>query len=273
MSKKKKKSPSAYGRPAKQGIALKKKHGQHFLQDSSYIDRMIARVMITPQTPVFEIGCGEGVLSRAILATDCARFDIFEIDQEWAEHVQTTCGHDNRLHMHLTNVLDADLGEQRAYANNWVLLANLPYQVTFPILHMLRQHIDILSEGVIMVQEEVAQKIVKKSGRGYGYSSLFFQHYFHWELLDKVPPGAFYPPPNVMSRLLYLKPAPDRVVIPEEAAFWKFIKVCFRLPRRTLRNNLVTSHLDCTKLDEIILQKRAQQLSMQDFLQIWDQLR
>ena len=86
------------------------------------------------------------------------------------------------------------------------MLANLPYQVTFPILHNFQKNRHLLKEGVIMIQEEVAEKILKTSGRGYGYPSLFFQRYFTWKKLDKVPPTAFFPPPKVDSRLLYFKP-------------------------------------------------------------------
>ena len=86
-----------------------------------------------------------------------------------------------------------------------------------------------------MIQEEVAQKIVKTSGRGYGFPSLFFQHYFEWKLLEKVPPGAFFPPPKVYSRLLYFKPKKMLQQIPDEAEFWEFIKHCFAQPRRTLK--------------------------------------
>ena len=123
-----------------------------------------------------------------------------------------------------------------------------------------------------MIQEEVAQKIVKKSGRDYGYSSLFFQHYFELKLLDKISPGAFFPTPKVYSRLLYFKPKQNLIEIDREEEFWKFIKLCFHQPRRTLRNNLAQSHFDLSILDSEILLKRAQQLSMQDLLGIWSVL-
>ena len=120
-----------------------------------------------------------------------------------------------------------------------------------------------------MIQEEVAQKLVKTSGRSYGYSSLFFQHYFEMRLLDKVPPSAFYPAPKVTSRLLYFKPRTEVTEIPEEEHFWKFIKSCFQQPRRTLRNNLAQTQYDVSLLSEEQLKLRAQQLSMNDFLDIW----
>lgn len=120
-----------------------------------------------------------------------------------------------------------------------------------------------------MVQEEVAQKIVKTSGRGYGFPSLFFQHFFEWKLLDKIPPGAFYPPPKVDSRLLYFKPKTKLDLIPEEEEFWKFITICFKQPRRTLKNNLQNFHYNLNLIDNKILNLRAQQLNKTQLLDIW----
>ena len=127
-------------------------------------------------------------------------------------------------------------------------------------------------EGVVMVQEEVAQKILKTHGRSYGFVSLFFQWFFEWKLLDKVPPEAFDPAPKVFSRLLYFKPRKDVAKINREEAFWVFIKTCFKQPRRTLRNNLMQSHYNLDAIDVKTLDLRAQQLSMTDLLAIWNQV-
>ena len=124
-----------------------------------------------------------------------------------------------------------------------------------------------------MVQEEVAQKLVKKSGRGYGYPSLFFQYYFKLNLLLKVHPESFFPPPKVESRLVYFKPKKDVTPIPDEEKFWKFIKMCFRQPRRTLHNNLKQTHYDIAKIPETTLELRAQQMGIEDFRVLWDLLR
>ena len=155
----------------------------------------------------------------------------------------------------------------------WVLLANLPYQITFAVLYMVQAHRELFRDGVVMIQEEVAQKIVKTSGRGYGFHALFLQHYFDWQLLDKVPPAAFYPAPKIFSRLLYFKPKSMLPVIPDAEKFWLFIKDCFRQPRRTLRNNLAHTAYSLTNIDSKILGLRAQQLSMSDFLILWEHVR
>ncbi len=256
-------------KPQRQGIELKKKHGQHFLKNQMFVYPMLEAVRLDKTISVMEIGCGEGILTEAILQTPCKQLKVFEIDSEWADYVQSKYGSDDRLHITQQNVLDVNWNIL-ASDTPWVMLANLPYQITFPIFHLLQQNRAMFVEGVVMVQEEVAQKIVKKTGRGFGYPSLFFQHYFEWKLLHKVPPEAFYPPPKVFSRLLYFKPREQVENIKDETEFWKFIKLCFHQPRRTLRNNLAQSHWDIAKLDDEILQKRAQQLSMQDFLMIWN---
>lgn len=253
------------------GIALKKKYGQHFLRDDQYVHAMFSAVDLTDQTSVLEIGCGDGFLTRAILGNPIARLWVYEIDKEWVDYLNQTIN-DNRLTLYYENFLDADLSRLKK-DQPWTVLANLPYQVTFPILHRFQEYRDVLKEGVVMVQEEVAQKIVKTSGRGYGFPSLFFQHYFSWKLLDKVPPTAFYPPPKVFSRLLYFKPIVDPPGIPDEEKFWQFIKACFKQPRRTLRNNLKLAHYDIDQISEETLSRRAQQLNMQKLLVLWNQVR
>lgn len=253
------------------GIAIKKRFGQHFLRKQSVVEHMLDNVTLDAQSSVFEIGCGDGFLTEEIIKHPFARLWIFEIDPEWAELVKNTVA-DKRTQVFLENVLDVDFSRFQEH-KPWTLLANLPYQVTFPILHLLQKNRHLLKEGVIMIQEEVAQKIVKTSGRGYGFPSLFFQYFFEWKMLDKVPPTAFLPPPKVFSRLLYFKPREQLIPIPDELEFWKFIKLCFLQPRRTLKNNLGQTHFDMTRLSEDLLKKRAQELQFADFLNIWDTLR
>lgn len=251
-------------------IPLKKQFGQHFLQDQSVIDTMIAKVHLTQSSSIFEIGCGAGVLTKSILSEPISRLWVFEIDPDWADYVAKQYP-DSRMKMHLANILDADFSPFVPFAP-WTLLANLPYQVTFPILHMLVANRSLLKEGVVMVQEEVAQKIVKTGGRGYGYQSVYLQHFFDWQLLTKIPPTAFYPAPKVDSRLLYFKPKPQLDVIIDEPEFWQFIKRVFLQPRRTLKNNLQMFHYKLEKVPESTLSLRAQQMNKHQLIELWQLL-
>ncbi len=250
------------------GIRLKKKFGQHFLRDPLVVQHMLEAVQLNADSSVFEIGCGDGFLTRAILQADIARLWVFEIDPEWADYVKKNIK-DPRLHVFTDNFLDIDFSRLESH-KPWTVLSNLPYQVTFPILYRFQEHRHLLKEGVVMMQEEVAQKIMKTHGRGYGFPALFFQHFFDWKLLDKVPPSAFEPPPKVFSRLVYFKPREDIVSIAHEDDFWQFIKRCFAQPRRTLRNNLLQAHYDMSNIPEDTLVLRAQQMSMDDFLRLWE---
>lgn len=257
--------------PSSRGIALKKKHGQYFLRDDSVVAAMLDAVSIKGAS-VFEIGCGDGFLTHKIYAQKVARLWVFEIDPEWATKVEKDFGGNKKITMFQTNILDVD-GSIFEKHKPWILLSNLPYHITFPILKKVYKHRSCIKEGVVMVQEEVAQKIVKTGGRGYGYISLFFQHYFEWELLKKVPPTAFFPQPKVYSRLIHFKVKEKVQKIPQEVEFWKFIKLCFAHPRRTLRNNIAQTHFTITDFPERFLLLRAQQMSFSDLLDLWNKVK
>jgi 16S rRNA (adenine1518-N6/adenine1519-N6)-dimethyltransferase len=259
----------------KDNIFLKKKFGQHFLTQSWVVDEAIKRVSLDKHSYVLEIGGGAGFLTRAILEQKIARLRVYEIDPEWAKYLQDNLAQElalERLEVIQQDFMQLDFQALQAQAP-WTVLANLPYNVSFPIIERFVRHREFFKEGVVMVQEEVAQKIVKRSGRGYGAISLFFQYYCDWELLSKIPPTAFNPPPKVFSRLIYFKPKLQVAPINDELNFWKFARMCFKFPRRTMRNNLAQTHYIWQNLPEEILALRAQQMDIDQFLAIWDKIR
>jgi 16S rRNA (adenine1518-N6/adenine1519-N6)-dimethyltransferase len=248
----------------------KKKHlGQHFLRRQSVADHMIEAANITPETSILEIGCGDGFLTQSILlATQCKQLVVYEIDPEWANFVKEKL-QDKRLVIRIDDILSIDwhiLEKDKP----WIMLSNLPYQITFPILFKLQEHKDLFTEGVIMIQDEVAQKITATHGKKYSPTSLFLQYHFHLKLLEKIDPTAFSPPPKVNSRLVHFKPKTDPTPIPHKKSFWKFLKLCFRFPRQTLKNNLKSTHYPYKILTEELLAKRAQQLTFDQFLELWE---
>ncbi len=251
----------------------KKMFGQHFLRKPSVVMHMVEKVTISKDTPVLEIGPGDGYLSRAILDfSSCSRLRAYEIDTEWADYLKENL-HDKRFDLVVGNVLEQDFTPLEELGP-WVMLANLPYQVTFPIIFKVKDHKKMFSEGVIMVQEEVAQKIVATRGKAYNPTSMLLQHHFNWELMEKIEPGAFTPPPKVFSRLLYFKPRFDGPSIPHEDEFWKFVKFCFKSPRQTIKNNLRSTHYaQQLESKQDILALRAQQMSFEQFLDLWKQLK
>lgn len=250
------------------GVRVKKRYGQHFLRDEAVARSAVRNARLGDGDNVLEIGCGDGFLTAHILEIPVDRLWVYEIDPEWVAYVRARFS-DERLRVLEENVLDADLSELTQHGT-WKLVANLPYQITFPILYLIQKNRKIITSGVIMIQEEVAQKILKTGGRGYGYPSLFFQHFFEWELLDRVPPTSFLPPPKVNSRLLRFGARENPVTIPREQEFWCFVKVLFLQPRRTIRNNIQQTHYPIDAFDDATLRLRAQQLRMADILKLWE---
>ena len=178
----------------------KKAYGQHFLRNQAVVDRMIHTVNISSETSVVEIGCGDGFLTSAILyQTKCKNLFVYEIDPEWIDYVEKKI-RDSRLKINNDDILQVDLEKDLATHKPIVLLANLPYQITFPILFKIQKCKDLFQEGVVMVQEEVAQKIVAARGKKFSPTTMFLQRHFEWKLLDKVAPGSFIPAPKVFSR-------------------------------------------------------------------------
>lgn len=260
-------------RPFKQRKNIKKKSlGQHFLRKKSIVEEMVQKVAnSTKDAIVLEIGCGDGFLTEQILAkSGCQKLICLEIDQHWATVVQEKFGSDKRLQVENVDALNADWQSFYDGKKPMVLLANLPYNVSFPILRKLCQYKDIFSNGVVMVQEEVAQRIVATKGRDLGFISLFLQRFFDFGLMTKIGPEAFCPPPKIDSRLVYFEPKTENFTINDEEAFWKFIKASFSSPRRMIKNNLKGFNFDQKIIDEKAGLLRAQQMNFEQFLDIWN---
>ncbi len=251
----------------------KKAYGQHFLRNQAVVDRMIHTVSVSHETSVVEIGCGDGFLTSAILLqTKCKNLFVYEIDSEWIDYVNKKIK-DPRLKINNQDILTVDLTKDLEKHKPLVLLANLPYQITFPILFKIQKCKDLFQEGVVMLQEEVAQKIVATRGKKFSPATMFLQRHFEWKLLDKVAPGSFIPAPKVFSRTIYFKPKFDLQDIPQETEFWSFLKLCYRSPRQTLKNNLkTTKYFTNQKLSPELLALRAQQLSFDNFINLWKEI-
>lgn len=249
----------------------KKFLGQHFLRKQSVVDNMISAVQFEENHGIVEIGCGDGFLTKSLLKQTKSPVRCYEIDKEWGNFVKKEVN-DERFNLLLENVLEADWSLIDS-TRPWVILANLPYQITFPILFKIIEHKHLFTEGVVMIQEEVAQKIVSTHGRGYGVTPLRMQYHFEeLRLLDKVEPGAFLPPPSIFSRLLYFKPRKKMEVIPDEEGFWKFLGICFRSPRQNFRNNIKGTKYPISIFSEKELKLRSQQMSWDDFMNLWKRI-
>lgn len=245
----------------------KKAFGQHFLRKQSTVDNMIAKVALDSHTRIIEIGCGDGFLTRSLLAQTPCPITVIEIDEEWATIVRNSLP-DQRLTIVIQDVLDHDLTQHKK-DNKLVLLANLPYQITFPLLYKFAKNYTLFDEGVIMIQEEVAQKLVATRGKSYSAATVYLQYYFSFSLMEKVEPGAFSPPPSIFSRLVHFTPQKELPSLTAPEAFWDFVRICFAHPRQTLKNNLKHTSYWNDSFPAEYAGLRAQQLTFEQFREIW----
>lgn len=215
--------------------------GQHFLAPGPASERVVTAFAPRAGEPVLEIGPGHGALTRPLLAAG-ARVLAIEIDAAIAARLERDLACD-RLILVRGNALDADLPEllRRSFGESPVrCLSSLPYSTGTAILERLCAAMPPLSEICVLLQEEVARRAAAAAGtRDYGFLSVRVQSRAAARLGALVRPGAFSPPPKVMSRLLWLTPLPAPSVEPARLpAFLELAARLFTHPRKTVLNNL-----------------------------------
>jgi 16S rRNA (adenine1518-N6/adenine1519-N6)-dimethyltransferase len=214
----------------------RQKLGQHFLIRAAVLER-IARAACPDHEPlVIEIGPGRGALTTHLLAR-ADRVVAIEIDPYLAQRLSPAPG----LGVVQANALEIDLAQ-------WgpaVITGNLPYYAATAILERVMALGPLVRRGVFLAQKEVAQRITASPGtRDYGYLSVAMQLSADIELLFEVPPAAFHPPPKVDSAVLRFQPhaRAAELGISDRRDFLRFVSLCFRQKRKTLRNNLAATY-------------------------------
>ncbi len=225
--------------------------GQHFLSDENWQEEIAREIGVSRNSQNFfvpgetkefcwiEIGAGHGEMTRH-LATTGKPVIAVELDPPLAKRLEYLAEQYPNLSVYHGDVLKTDL-RALASGRRIKIYGNLPYYITSPILHHFFEVADLIEEIHIVVQREVALRLVAKPGtRDYGYLSVLTQ-YFSWPAIAlEIPPGAFRPPPDVGSALvgLQLPGAKSKMEIADEKKFLDFVKVCFAQKRKTLVNNL-----------------------------------
>lgn len=240
-----------------------KKHlGQHFLHDQGAAERIVSALPAEATEPVVEIGPGEGVLTQQLVQA-YSNFLAVEVDAEAVAYLQRELAPAPRV-IH-RDVLRWNPGEELDRPTHFI--GNLPYNISSPFFFLLLEHAALVETGVFMIQKEVAERICAGPGsKTYGVLSVLLGVYFEREYLFSVPPGAFRPPPKVMSGVIRLrrKPAPPEVDL---AALKRVVKAAFGQRRKTLRNALKGLTFRPAPPDGWLSQ-RAEQLPLSAFVQL-----
>jgi len=214
------------------------KLGQHFLTDASWQER-IARAVRIDEGVWVEIGAGHGEMTTR-LAKRASKVFAIELDARLARRLREVTTACKNVEVVEGDVMAVDF-EKLTGGEQFSVYGNLPYYITSPILHRLFEHAERIAAIHIVIQFEVAVRIVAQPGRrDYGYLSVVSQWFGRPEIAFRIPPGAFRPPPKVASALVSIQMpgAREKHSVEDENAFLDFVKECFAQKRKTLRNNL-----------------------------------
>jgi len=223
--------------------------GQHFLADPHWREEIARAIRVSRHSTVplprddqhcwIEIGSGHGEMTQHLLAAG-APVHAIEIDTTFAAGLRHLAQKFSNLTVIPGDILEADLAAI-ASGGRIRLYGNLPYYITSPILHHLFTFADFIDEIHVVIQTEVALRLVARPGtRDYGYFSVVTQFYARPEFVFEIPREAFAPPPEVTSALVTLRLPGEgaKLSLSDASRFLNFVKLCFSQKRKTLVNNL-----------------------------------
>jgi 16S rRNA (adenine1518-N6/adenine1519-N6)-dimethyltransferase len=249
--------------PNERKVRAKKFLGQHFLKDQN-IARKIVDALSATRREVLEIGPGMGVLTRFLIDREQITLKLVEIDRESIAYLKE---HFPALGLAIIegDFLEMDLAN--VFQHKFSIIGNFPYNISSQIFFKVLERRDQVEEVVGMIQKEVADRIAAPHGsKTYGILSVLLQAFYKIEYCFKVPPGVFNPPPKVMSAVIRLTRNEREKLSCSEKLFFQVVKQGFNNRRKTLRNALKNLNLAAGVVALPVLDKRAEQLSVDDFI-------
>ena len=255
-------------------IKMSKKLGQNFLIKRGIVDEIVYAAELTVGEPVLEVGPGIGTLTQG-LAQSGADVTAIELDRRLLEVLDTTLASYDNVRIIHGDVLKLDLPtimNQKPFK----VVANLPYYITTPIIMSLLESKLPIERLVVMVQKEVALRMVAKPGtKDYGALSVAVQYYTEPDIVLDVPPKSFLPAPAVTSSVIrcVLRDKPPVDVI-DEKLFFRVVKAGFAQRRKTFANTMRTTGLSKEQIDDILVkanidgQRRGETFSLQEFADV-----
>jgi 16S rRNA (adenine1518-N6/adenine1519-N6)-dimethyltransferase len=242
----------------------KKRYGQHFLQDEN-IARKIVGYLPDQYKNVIEIGAGTGVLSKYLLQDKKLDPCFFEIDNDSVRYLN------NNYPAIRDKIMNEDFltFDLSVYPSPFVIIGNFPYNISSQILFKVLEYRDKIPVVIGMFQKEVAERIASPPGsKKYGIISVLLQCYYDIEYLFTVSETVFYPPPKVKSAVIKLTRNNISHLDCDEELFIHVVKTAFNQRRKTVRNaikSLIPEGFNGAGEIDILLSKRAEQLSIEDF--------
>lgn len=239
---------------------LKKSLGQHFLKDENICRKIVSALQQRPFTQLLEVGPGGGALTKYLLQLENVDFKAVELDEEKVNFLSATYPaiKDKLIHQSFLDI-------ERPFDGNFTIVGNFPYNISTQILFKILEWKEEVECMVGMFQKEVAQRAAAPEGnKVYGVLSVLVQAFFEVEYLFDVSEQSFNPPPKVKSGVIRMAPRKDIPPMKSEKDFFLLVKTAFNQRRKTLRN-AVRGLFDATVLEDELFNKRAEQLSVEQF--------
>ena len=255
-------------------IKMSKKLGQNFLIKRDIVDEIVHAAELTPGEPVLEVGPGIGTLTQG-LAQSGADVTAIELDRRLLEVLDTTLASYDNVRIVHGDVLKLDVATIMNH-KPFKVVANLPYYITTPIIMSLLESKLPIERLVVMVQKEVALRMVAKPGtKDYGALSVAVQYYTEPDIVLDVPPKSFLPAPAVTSSVIrcVLRDKPPVDVI-DEKLFFRVVKAGFAQRRKTFSNTMKTTGLSRDRIEELLAkanidgQRRGAPFTLQEFADV-----
>ena len=255
-------------------IKMSKKLGQNFLIKRGIVDEIVHAAELTPGEPVLEVGPGIGTLTQG-LAQSGADVTAIELDRRLLEVLDTTLASYDNVRIVHGDVLKLDVPTIMNH-KPFKVVANLPYYITTPIIMSLLESKLPIERLVVMVQKEVALRMVAKPGtKDYGALSVAVQYYTEPDIVLDVPPKSFLPAPAVTSSVIrcVLRNKPPVDVI-DEKLFFRVVKAGFAQRRKTFANTMKTTGLSKDRIEELLAkanidgQRRGETFTLQEFADV-----
>jgi 16S rRNA (adenine1518-N6/adenine1519-N6)-dimethyltransferase len=222
--------------------SVPQKLGQHFLFDLRWRRKIAEKLQPHAGDSWLEIGPGHGEMTESLISSGAEHVIAVETDHSLAAALRDNPNRPSNFEIVERDILETDLAHLWGNTAKKVrVYGSLPYYITSPILRRLFESASVISTIDVVIQEEVAERIVAKpSSRDYGYLSVLSQFYAKPQIVLRIPPGAFRPPPRVNSAMVQMTlPGENATLgITDPDAFLSFVQTCFAQKRKTLRNNL-----------------------------------
>ena len=246
---------------------FKKKYGQHFLNNEDVAKNIIKFLEFKTYNQVIEVGPGTGVLTKHIVKK--CKPVLIEIDEEAIEFL-------NKNIPNIQQIVSGDflkINLKEYLKKPTLIIGNFPYNISTQILFKILKHKDDIVTIVGMFQKEVAERICSKTNsKKYGIISVLIQAYYNCGIILNVSNKNFTPPPKVESSVVEFKRNKTKKLNCNEEIFFKVVKLSFNQRRKKIKNSLKLFSFQKDRNINELLEKRAEQLNVIDFINLTNKI-